>query len=656
MIRPLPQYLKKPLQLGWLVFLCVYVFHLLSGPPPEVRLSSLICILTGLYNPVLSLYAIALFGAFYLENPGMNFNLSHLECFVVSALLHGAIKSIRSQSIPSEIPAKNTQFFITCAISLAILLVGSSVTGIIHYVQEYQYLPAIPQSLYLIGAATWGKATESSWTIKSLNNWALGFGIATIAYQNANHWVISRFYKFAALGTVFVCVLGIVDTLLFTPEKVGYLMIPLKYVFSTYNADPLHAGRFSATATHAGWLGQWIILTFPGFLIWFRTSASIKKSLLYSFAASVVFVCLILTLARAPWLGFAGSVLVLFALNKKTNGLISLKSVGVILAAALLALGVSFLFVPELLFRRLQTLFQISDRMNYLYSSLDLLFKFPEGIGLGTHYPLYSEYFLPTYRYYQPDHVEIHNTLFHLFTENSLLILLPLFLFLMGLFSLIKPTYNKLILDDEIPIQSLLASLVGIFIIGFAQYIFYIRPVELFIWILLGFFAGMFSKLGTISPKYLALQRPVLIGSILGGALLAFAHLGHSPWKLDPRYTEYDPATKTYSKWIKNETLIAVDSEVTAIKFTLFQQEDAGQITITWPDQNRLFVTLQPNESRLFEHQLKPARNSFPSRWFRLECEKTWRPVDSIPESKDYRELGVYISGLTFIKSKEQKP
>lgn len=646
----IPASARRFLISAWIAVLAVYLFHLMYWPPIEVRVSSFICILTGLYSPVLSLYAIALFGALYLENPGANYNLSHLECLVASALLHQAFNALRSSNEELKPSSQNAQFFLICGISTLVLLLASSITGIIQYIQELQYLPAVPRWAYLIGTPAWGRATESAWTPKSLFNWTLGFAAASIAYQHANNWVISRFYKFASAGVVFVCVLGVFDYLLY-PNGRGYLLMQLKETFSTANPDPLHYGRFSATATHAGWLGQWIVLTFPGFLVWFRTSGSPRKNIIFGAAAGFVFVCFMLTLARAPWLGLIVSTGVVGILMAKRLTLPKPKTISVFAAAILGCALVALAVVPGLFVRRIETLFQVSDRLNYVFSSLDLLYKYPLGIGLGTHFPLYSEFFLPPYRYYQRDHVEIHNTLFHLITENSLLILIPLLGGLGALLAMAKKSLHQLEPHEEIPFHALLASLVGILVIGIAQYIFYIRSVELFVWVALGFSAGLLGRYVTVPRKLLALKWPLLGVCVVGALAITAAHLSRAPWKIDPRYTEFNEETETYQKWIKNETQLAVDSSVTAFEFSLYELEDVGKITLTWPDGEKEVVELQPNETRFFERTLSPPENSFPSRWFKIECERTWRPVDYIEGSKDYRELGVFMSGIKFVKA-----
>ncbi len=652
-----PVKLRKVQLTLWIILLSVFLFHLCYWPPIEVRLTSFACILIGLCSPVLSLYALALFGALYLENPGVYYNSGQLECLVVSALIHQAIKKYKKVDLPQEPKSANTVFFLSCAAGVFCILLASSITGMVHYFQEKQSFPYVSQFTYLFGTPIWGRATDSAWTPKSLLNWMIGFGIASIAYQHATHWVISRFYKFASAALIIVCLLGLFDYW-FYPNHRAFLLLQLKETFSTANPDPLHAGRFSATATHAGWLGQWIVLTFPGFFVWYRTSGSSRKKLVFVALGGFVLVCFFLTLARAPWLGMLVSFGVVAVLTSKRFSGVSATTVGAIVGTVFGALLIAFLVVPQLFARRIETLFQVSDRLNYVYSSLDLLWKFPLGIGLGTHFPLYSDYFLPTYRYYQKDHVEIHNTVFHLITENSIFVMLPILLGLMGIACLAKPVFKQMSEKDEILFQALLASLLGILVVSLAQYIFYIRSVELFIWVVLGFFAGMLQKQTRLPKRLLVLQTPLLIVCLIAASVIAVAHIQREPWKLDPRYTERDAETdyesRVFQKWTKNQAEFAVDSDVQTLKFSLFTLQDVGNVTITWPNGESESFELPPNETRFFERALQPAERTFPSRWLTLECDRTWRPVDYLEGSKDYRELGVFISGLEFVKDSDQ--
>lgn len=625
--------------------LILYAFHLVYWVPIEVKLSSMMCLAIGLISPVLSLYALALFGGFYLENPGANYNLSHLDCLVVSALLHELIWK-QEQGEGAGCP-NGWKFFRACLLGLGLLLLGSSVPGVIHWWLEASYTP---WWAYLIGSPTWGYATYSSWTVKSLFNWFFAFGVFWLAYRYATYWVVVRFLKFAAVGALLITLLGFVDYLLY-PQYRGVPLILLKETFGSVNPDPLHYGRFSATATHAGWLGQWLVLTLPGFVVWYTTVEGQRKKRLVVACALPVLLGLLLTFSRAPWFGaLVGAGVGFLVLGHSLSKKIGAREVFRFSAVLIGGLALSAIWNPVLMERRLSGLLRVQDRLNYVYSSLDLLARFPLGIGLGTHYPLYTEYFFPDYRYYQMDHVEIHQFLLHLITENSVLILLPVSLFVWGLGSIVLRGWKRTGASEQVVLGAMLMALSGITIVSLAQYVFYIRPVELCIWVYLGFTAGLCAHHGALPGLLGRLRRPVIIAGGVSGLILALVHLNSEPWKIDPRDTGISESVPHVQKWIQNKTQFAVDSEVRAIEMDLHVREDVGTITIIWPEGDTEEVLLSPGEVRTFTRTLQPAARSFPSRWMTLECEKTWRPVEIIEGSVDHRRLGVYISRLEFIK------
>lgn len=631
----------------------------LWGGTPESRILYPVMLLIGVLNPVWALYALALYGPLFLFDASNTHLLVGLEVLVLGAIAgearlwgrpdgeaHAMAPAPRADGSPAAATHAPQRLGLWPAWCVALLcvLAGSAVMGIRLVLQrEDDVLAREDRVLATLMNIYYGSATGPDWGLRALHNWVFGMALGTIALRRATPLRAARWLKFGGLGLVTACAVSILD-------RVGVMNLD---AFRRPNPDPLHVGRLQGLAGHAGWFGQWIVLYWSGVALWWVGGAGRPRRVAVAVALGIVGLALLMTGARAPWLGAAagGALLGGWLGWRRPEYRKLLLGVGV---ASLLAVAVAqaaFGIMDRVVEERITHVLRVTDRARYYVSSLELLREQPLGIGLGTHWLAYSDRFPPWYRYYQPDHVDSHSLYLHTLLESGPA---ALALLLLGIAWVARDTlcgWPSLGGDSQRTVLALAASFAGILLVGFAQYLPYIRAVELSLWVLGGFLVGIARREGAArfgAPR--AGAAPVLIAAgAAAGLLMAGWHAQRPLSGSYPRdHYRWNEADKGFSFWTSRTWRMPVHANVREIRFTLMNGPEPQGVILSWPDGSVDRVELGAGEYRAFARTVapEPASPFARPRWLRIDAGKAWRPAERDPSSKDHRLLGVYVIGL----------
>ncbi len=670
----------------------------------DIRLSCLVALIIGIINPVWSIYALALFGPLYLLNQGQNQFLVNVEALGLGAII-GEMRLLGKTGVLSldreswSTPEKNENWkpWPVFLAGLLILIFVSSIPGWFLNIYREEVKPDFSWWSTTINNVLWGWASSEYWPLRCLINWSIGVGLAILAARRASIRVAARMLKFGAVGLILACIAGLVESIGLRTEFPIFQMNEIRFL----NIDFLNYGRFQGTAGHAGWFGQWIIIMWPGVMLWtWRGSKWVR-----CFGASglvLVALCLLLTAARASWLGVAGSTLLgifvyflpsirhylktskhylleyrrlwtsFYAIDheqpdadKEVDRLQQeihdlrirsfqfFKPLIFIVGSSVAIVGIGFLLGHQVLLPRMENILRVADRLNYVGSAVIFLREYPLGLGLGTHFLYYESWFLPsTFRYYQIDHATNHNFYLNLLVENGPFVLLLMVGGIVAVFLEVRRAWKHFNRNEQLVVLALLMGLVGLTINGIAQYFFYIRPVEYFFWILGGMLVGLCRHRRSVSltPKLEKSGHVFLAVVGILAAITANAHFREDLLVDHPRPWQPDIKSEppTYSQWTSHRWRKPIDPEVNKIVFNLYRYKVPGIVTIEWPDGEVEVVSMKAEDIKRFEHEFDPAEDNgrfAAPRWLSINVNSTYTPVRFDPETPDYRPLGVYVHG-----------
>ncbi len=625
--------------------------YLLYGGTMESRLTYLLAFGLGFINPLWAFYALALLGPLCLLDQGKGHILAVMEVLPLG-MIAGELWRLRRGRPPlgdgledtrrlGNVPPLRAGPWPGLLAGLFLILLASSIVGWqLVIFQQYGTPPSVPGWRERLSTAIYLSATHPEWSIKSLWNWGSGIAVALILARRATPVAIARFLKLGAVGLAVACVFGLLD---------HFGAIALTHV-RMENPDPLQLGRMQGLAGHPGWFAQWIVLFWPGIFLWWEDGRRKRNAILLAVAA-VVAVSLVLAAARAAWLavGFTAAAAIVYTVRRDPSKRRPIMIAGAAAAAVCLVVGIA---AGEAIIDRMGHLLRAQDRANYYISTLFLLREYPLGVGLGLHSTFYDWIITPFYRWAQHDHVTAHSLWLHTLAENGPVV--PLVLAGVALLAAldIRRGWKRAARQDRRILLAAVLALLGILIVSAAQYILYIRVVELTVWGLAGCTIAWARRVGfrrEDDPG--AWWSPRLLLALGLAAVFAASFQSRRIYTHTfPPYMERNWEDRTLQFWTGGEWWTPVNPDIDTIRFSLYRGPLPGIVRIDWPDGTSETVHFAAEESRSFEFRQDPR----PARWterppaLRIRVRPHWVPAELLEGTQDRRRLGVYISGFRF--------
>ncbi|MCC7391293.1 O-antigen ligase family protein [Candidatus Sumerlaeota bacterium] len=626
-----------------IVFGLLFLIWISQGGTMEGRVTHVVAFFISLTNPIWGIYALALTGPLYLTDQSNTHMLGVLETIAVGVIagelrLHG--RPVIDMTASGRAEPNNLRvhwglwpFYLT---GLLCILAAAALPGIIMLFFKERTAPYYDGPIRdFLNWTIFGPTTSAEWTVKCLWNWATSCALATIFARRANTLVVARWLKLGAVGLIVACVMGLLDWKgLLTLEHIRRV-----------NPDPLQADRLQGPAGHPGWFGQWIVLMWPGILLWWSAGRT-KRNVVIGAALGVVLITLVLTAARAAWLGcmvaaFCGAIHALSTYPRMKKKI----ALAFVVAGVLALVGV--IVGGDVLMNRLVHLLRTDDRANYYVTGLLFLREKPFGIGLGMHYHLYEWLITPFYRWSQMDHVDSHSLWLQTLIECGPFMPLVLLAGVVGV--ALEFVKSRMLFDP--PSRTILVavgiSFVGLLTISIAQYLPYIRVVELCTWLCAGAIVGLCRKArcrvdGEVESWS---GRRILLAS---GACAIFVATTHHA-DVDPGNMPRIKITAPDGKlqlWTGREWRTPVNSDIDEVTFALYRKGTASAVEIVWPDGKREELTLAPEERRVFTHRMAPTTDHWTRKqdFLIIRSSTLWTPHNDDEKSEDRRHLGVYIS------------
>lgn len=649
---------------------CVLVF--LSGGTPQSRTLYTLALLLGLLNPVWSLYALALLGGLYLNSSGSFYLNTLVDALAIGALM-GELRLLgrvdREFLLDPHLlrgadplaPDVGRRLKVAwgawpaVGIGVVLLVWAAAVPSFIYSVFEETNDFGVSWVRYTTHKMLWGWESDVQFGLRAACNWTVGMGLLAVAARRATAFRVARFFKLGAIGLLACCAAGLLEV---ACQKMGVRWFALTELRAA-NLHPWQAGRFQATAGHAGWFGQWILVFWPGVVL-LGLDGGWRRRVLAGGALLLVLFCLILTGARAAWLGMlaAAGALGMFLLLARLVRIRTLL-VWLLVGAGLLVVlgGLAYLAGGEVLGERMLRTLNFSGRENYFSSGAIMLRQFPLGIGLGQHFIQYHTWFTNvTYLYFQHDHVTAHNFLLHLLIENGPFLPLVVFGGVTFLFAEFLRVWPALAPEHRILALLPVLVLVGLMADGVAQYFFYIRVIEYSFWIVAGLGLGLYRRYvpraDTMGSCWVA--RGMLVATGVGAILTASAHFNRPLIDAYPRVWDVACDSETgncfNARWTAKSARFPIEPNAVAVQFTLYRRGLPARVLITWPDGERQVLDMHAEAWVPLKKDLEPI-DHYPGRfetrrWVRIDTDVTYTPARWETGSTDKRPLGVYINEL----------
>ncbi len=252
--------------------------------------------------------------------------------------------------------------------------------------------------------------------------------------------------------------------------------------------------------------------------------------------------------------------------------------------------------------------------------------------------------------------MDSHSIWLHTLIENGPFLPALILAGIVGVFLEIKSTWPLLDQHSRTILLALSLSMVGIFTVAFAQYIVYIRVVEIGIWICMGAIVGLCRKMRCVVEEEVASAHGPRLLLLCGAfALIATSMNSRAPMPSIP-FGRVMTWEGKLDFWTSDKWGGPVTSNIDTIEFSIYRKCIPANVTITWPDGSQEFVTIMPEQSLYFRHE----RESKPAKWYDenpklwIEVTPTFVPANFLEGNNDQRALGVYITGLLF-DSKERR-
>ena len=524
----------------------------------------------SIYKPNYPLYLLALMLPFFGNNPGGKYSLMTVDMVLILILLRWFVPLIFK---------KKRRILTSCLdvwIGLFLFLTLLSLFQLRHDLWN-AYLWS-GTSLWFVYRIYTAYAVDFFWSIRLLLNLVIGILFYYYVLNNVEQEEQIKKIGFAALGGLIISIIaGILDF---------HKIIDLTF-FRPLNPDIERFGysRLMSLFWHSDWFMEYMLPIAPFFLLpLFLGSAKSKMKTLI--LAILILYSTIFTYQRAAWISFGVMVLAMIFLVKKTlfSRLARRRSI-IIFLAAILFLSVFFAIILFAnsnlrisLANRFSELFLFSDRTRIWDQGLSLWSKKPLfGVGAGNYYYYHRTTYQPDHPFYNFDKVTAHNTYLHILVERGVFALLAFLLLL--LYSLKKSlkTFTRCQPNSlERTIAGGCAVALIIFIIyGLAQYMFYIRIVEIIFWFVLGLSA--FTGTKCLEQKQITAREKCCLAGFGAGAFILM--LIFQPTAKDLFYwSEYsNPDVRFMASWFDpwDERTIECREEVLETRFVVFHPDTA---------------------------------------------------------------------------------
>ncbi|MCC5876690.1 MAG: O-antigen ligase family protein, partial [Candidatus Sumerlaeia bacterium] len=330
-----------------------------------------------------------------------------------------------------------------------------------------------------------------------------------------------------------------------------------------------------------------------------------------------------------------------------------------LLPIGFVALFIVGLFMEGSIGDRLMNLLRFQDRANYYVSSWHLIHDAPLGVGMGMHSRAYESRFLEFWPWYQHDHVTAHSAWLHTLVEGGPLLPMMLLLGIGGLVVGYRRAMASMAGDEKRVVSAIAAGLAGLLVVSFMQYVFYIRVIELILWVGGGFLVGLYrlhraglppEKDPTVPWGHKRLLLASGVGSLLVLSMTAYTFDPGKSWRQPDGNRE-----SGFSFWTGASWRTAIPPGTSRVAFSLHRKATPCTVKIHGPNGKLAVFQLEPEEWRYVELDLDEVRNDGalnPIRWFEVEVSPVWRPSEVFEDSLDERALGVYFHELRMINER----
>ena len=287
---------------------------------------------------------------------------------------------------------------------------------------------------------------------------------------------LERFLEVFLIGVTFTGLYGIYQMI------VG---IPFNPSFTDLKLNEGMPGRVFSSMGNPNNYAELLVMTFPFFLAIIFNSKTTMKKVIYGILALPPLITLIFTGSRSGWVAFALSIFIVMLFK-------NWKLIPIIIALGIIALPVIPLFAP-FVYKRILTMFNSNDSsINYrflIWNTYMPMMKdyWVNGVGLG------SALFMRVLQRYNtnmllnviPPHT--HNLFMEIWIETGFIGLLS---FIWFSIRLIKNSIVSIFSKSNSYINNILicgiASIGGIFVMGFAEYIWFYNRIMLVFWAVVG--------------------------------------------------------------------------------------------------------------------------------------------------------------------------
>ncbi len=339
----------------------------------------------------------------------------------------------------------------------------------------------------------WGLYKYYSWGFSSVVGYVLLYFVVA---NNLGKDSLKKLFLFAVLAGGIVAFYGICQ----------YKGVE---IFSRMPKAP--GARIWSTLGNANYLGAFLIMVFPlGLGTLLLTKSRLWRLVLAGVLGSF-FICLLITLSRGAWLGFAGSLLLFAVVLRKSISKKLLRLSGLILILLLLSVALIFSFMEGgksqqglKVFSRISSIVDLADpgivaRVSSWGSSLEMVQKHPLlGTGLDTYYLVFPSYRELSYLHSSGKNITAgyaHNELLQAVTTTGLLGVAAYLWFWFVFFYIgWKKCRSSAQQEEKIILTSILAS--GLALLIQNQFSFSVLTTSAYFWLFAGILVG-----GTGEPK-----------------------------------------------------------------------------------------------------------------------------------------------------------
>jgi len=437
-------------------------------------------------------------------------------------------------------------FFRTVVIALGLFwLIKILKSGEVRLTYSPLNLPAV--CFVLVGALAtifsinprlsfWGLYKYYCWGFSSLVGYILIYFVASNNFPKEG---VKKLFFFAVLAGGIVAFYGICQ----------YKGVEM---FSRMPRDP--GGRIWSTLGNPNYLGAFLIMVFPLGLGTLLLSKSRLWRLVLAGVLGSFFICLLITLSRAAWLGFGGSLLLFVVVFRRSISKKSLRLSGLILLFLLLMVPLIFSFMEKgrtqeglKVFSRITSIVNLADpgilaRVSSWESSLKMVQKHPLlGTGLDTYYLVFPSYRQLSYLHSSGKDITAgyaHNEFLQALTTTGVLGLVAYLWFWFAFFYVGWKKYcSSSRQEEKIILASILAS--GLALLIQNQFSFSVLTTSTYFWLLAGILVGGTgepkTKVSKINPS-LRLRSILLMVAVAGSLFLTIEAI--VPYRADLIYED----------------------------------------------------------------------------------------------------------------------